>query len=221
MTIVSDLFGRAPETPVGGPTWQSLSPVGWNNAGGSGLNLSSNALVSPGATDNISAVNTTAYPPNKTQFAEVKLTTVNTSGAIGPAVNLRNGTGRCNGFGVSWDDGAGALSIFRWTGNFEFYSVSYSISSTISVNDVIRLECTDNNAISANTVKLRIYKNGTLVGAEQTLTFEDSFGAGQIGVWSSGAGNGVIDEFNGGDLITAATSLLVRRPRINPGILCQ
>jgi len=171
------------------------------------LSLTSNALVSPGATDNISAVKTTAYSPNKTQFAKFTLTTVNTSGQLGPAVNLRNGSGRCNGFGLSWDQGSGELLIVRWTGNFEFYSVPYSVSTSISANDDISLECTDNHATSADTVKLRIYKNGVQIGTEQTSTYEDSFGAGQIGAWSSGTSNGVLDNFNGGD-ISASSPVL-------------
>lgn len=197
MATFSDLFTRAPETPLAGPNWEALTS-GFTAAG---LNLVSNSVSAPAGTGPcFNAVKTAAYSPSRTQLAECPLTTVNAGVGIGPACNLRTGSGT-NGFTLTYDAFNGELLITRWTSNFEFYSIVANVAASVSASDVLRLECEDKGV--ADTLSLRMYKNGTQVGTEYTATFATAHGAGQIGLSGESGGTGVVDSFNGGDLTTA------------------
>jgi hypothetical protein len=216
MTTFSDSFTRANETPLTSPNWQTLTSSG--GFVGAGLNLASNAVTAPATGNpNFSAITTTAMTASKTQFAQATFTTSPTGFAtMGVIVNGRITASGSNGFTLAYSQAGGEVIIIRWTSNFEFANsdldagagtTTFSQAATFANGDIIRLECEDKGV--TDYVSLRAYKNGVIIGSEVIASYPTATAAGQPGLFSDAAANGVMDSFNGGDISAAASAKLL------------
>jgi len=135
---------------------------------------------------------------------------------MGLLVNGRIATSGSNGFTVAYSQANGTVDIIRWTSNFEFPNTdldagagttTFSQSASFANGDVLRFECEDKGV--TDYVSLRVYKNGTIIGAEVVASYPTATAAGQPGLFSDAAANGVMDSFSGGDISAAASAKLL------------
>lgn len=215
MTIFSDSFTRANESPLADTDWEVIS----DTFTGAGLNLISNAVACPatGSNPNFNAVKKATITPGRSQKSQYTLTIKNTVDVIGAVVNLRTGSG-INALAVTYDDGSGNIQVISWNSHFEFYNVVFDHvpNTTVANNDIIRIECEDKGV--TDTLSIRVYQNNVLIGTEFTTTFQTANGAGQIGVWGGNGGNGIIDNYSGGDLVNSTITPIVINHRRSQGM---
>lgn len=141
---------------------------------------------------------TTTAPPSSDYYSEVKLTTVlsnTTDEGVGPAVRVASGAGA----GTAYIAQCNSIETRLYQiANGVFLQVGTD-GVACALGDVVRLEVSGIGA----TVSLVVKRNGTAI-----ITAGDS-SAGRItatnsyGIWCShGGGQGQLDNFAGGDLLT-------------------
>lgn len=165
--LFSDAFNRVNETPLAGAWAAPRDP--WR--------LASNAITPAPGVDAWSYVATVTPPAN--QYAEVTLHSLAGDGA-GPAVRIATTGNTLYAIEVK----AATLQVVKFTADV-YAGVGAAESHAHVPGDRYRL------TVVGTT--LRMFKNGTQVGADRTDT---SIAAGRFGVW--GYGPVVADNFEGG-----------------------
>lgn len=178
--LATDNFNRADASPIGAP-WTT-------QIGSQAMKIVSNACTPVSTSMDCGAYNTSASWPND-QYSQCKVTATGGASAdlgIGPAV--RCSTSATTFYRAVWN-GAATNNITLTKAVAGSYTLIWTRTATISAGSVLRIE--------AQGTAIRVFVNGTQVGASTT---DSSITSGSAGVqYSSAITTASLDDWEGGD----------------------
>lgn len=192
MTIWSDDYNRANETPLATGTW--------GQSGTGSFNLASNQ-VSHATDANDNEVYYVAATAIGDQFSQAKITALG-SGETGVGVCCRHiGTSTRTFIRAIADDG-GTITVRCFAAGVSGSTATRT--GTFAANDILRLEV---SGTSPNIVA-KVFKNGVQVGADITGLTGPNTGKPGLAYSSTPAGTTSLDDWSGGDLVQAVAAAM-------------